>query len=379
MSDLVTKAPTYKGRAPLPLFEATRKELNATLIERDQEIDLILTALVAQEHVLLVGNPGTGKSMLSDALVSWMHAAKFSVLVSKFTTPEEIFGPISVIGLKADRYRRITTGKLPEAEVSFIDEIFKASSAILNTMLQVLNERTFRNDDTLVACPLRLCVAASNEWPGSQEGSGVELGALFDRFLFRKSVRPIAMEKSLHRLLWDADLTPKLSTSITPAEIDQASAKAAVLPWKPEAQEAFHAIHREAKREGIVPGDRRLRKAVKAARAFAWLNGATEVEPEHLEVLSHVLWDDPAEQPKKIAEIVGRIANPSAMAVNGLLSECEQILGDTDRKDTAKAVAAIKKLTNVANELKKLSGPKASQAKAYVDEQLKEMKLAMLA
>lgn len=364
---------------PFTKFEATRKELNRALIERDQEIDLVLTSLVAQEHVLIVGPPGTAKSTLADALVTWMHGSKFSVLVSKFTTPEEIFGPISVVGLKADKYRRITTGKLPEAEVAFIDEIWKASSAILNTTLQVLNERTFRNDDVLHHCPLRLCVAASNEWPGSQEGGGVELGALFDRFLFRKSVRPIAMEKSLHRLLWDADLTPKLSTSITPAEIDAASAEAASLTWKPEAQEAFQLIHREAKREGIIPGDRRLRKAVKAAQSFAWLNAAAEVAPEHLEILSHVLWDDPAEQPKKIAEIVGKIANPSAMAVNGLLSECDQILGDTDRKDTAKAVAAIRKLTNVANELKKLSGPKASQAKSYVDEQLREMKLAMLA
>jgi len=364
---------------PFSKFEATRRELNAALIERDQEVDLVLTALVAQEHILLVGPPGTAKSTLADALVAWMHGSKFSVLVSKFTTPEEIFGPISVVGLKVDKYRRITGGKLPEAEVAFIDEIFKASSAILNTTLQILNERTFRNDDTVINCPLRLCVAASNEWPGSQEGSGVELGALFDRFLFRKNVRPIAMEKSLNRLLWDSNLTPKLSTTITPAEIDAASAEAGALPWKPEAQEAFQTIHREAKREGIVPGDRRLRKAVKAARAFAWLQGAAEVEPEHLEILSHVLWDDPAEQPKKVAEIVGKIANPSAMQVNGLLSECEQILADTDRKDTGKCVASIKKLTNVANELKKLSGAKASQAQAYVNEQLKEMKLAMLA
>jgi MoxR-like ATPase len=363
---------------PFSKFEATRRELNAAIIERDQEIDLSLTALVAREHVLLVGPPGTGKSLICNSLAAWMHGNCFSVLLSKFSTPEDVFGPISVQGLKLDQYYRITQGKMADASFCFVDEVFNASSAILNTMLQVLNERTFRNGNTILNCPLQICVGASNQWPGSQEGSGVELGALFDRFLFRKSVRPIAMEKSLNRLLWDSNLTPKLSTTITPAEIDAASAEAGALPWKPEAQEAFQAIHREAKREGIVPGDRRLRKAVKAARAFAWLQGAAEVEPEHLEILSHVLWDDPAEQPKKVAEIVGKIANPSAMQVNGLLSECEQIIADADRKDTGKCVAAIKKLHNVANELKKLSGAKAAQAKAYIDEQLKEMKLAFL-
>lgn len=363
---------------PFAKFEATRKELTASLIEREAEIDLVLTALIAQEHVLLVGPPGTAKSMLSDTVVAWMHGTKFTAQVNKFTTPEEILGPISVSGLKTDHYKRITSGKMPEADVVFLDEVFRASSAILNTMLQILNERTFRNDDVLVKCPLKLCVGASNDWPNSQEG-GIELNALFDRFLFRKSVRPVAMEKSLDRLLWSGDLAPRLSTTITPAEIDLATDEATKLTWRPEAKEAFQQIHREAKREGIAPGDRRLRKAVKASQSFAWLNGAAEVETEHLEILSHVLWDDPAEQPKKVAEIVGKIANPSAMQVNGLLSECEQILAETDKKDTAKAIVGIKKLTNVANELKKLSGARAVQAKDYVDQQLKEMKLAMLA
>src|SRR3954453_5706588 len=113
-------------------FLTTRKELAAALIERDDEVDLVLTALVAQEHVLLVGPPGCAKSLLLDSLMRWMSGRRFSILLNRFTTPEEVLGPISVSGLKSDVYRRVTAGKLPEADLCFLDEIFKSSSAILN-------------------------------------------------------------------------------------------------------------------------------------------------------------------------------------------------------------------------------------------------------
>ena len=113
--------------------------------------------------------------------------------------------------------------------------------------------------------PLKLCVAASNEWPQSQEG-GKELAALFDRFVFRRAVRPILSGAGRKRLLWDRDHTPKLSTSITPAEVDQAHADAMALPWSEDGQEALEAILRELAKEGIQPGDRRQFKAVACAR-----------------------------------------------------------------------------------------------------------------
>src|SRR5262245_60293862 len=158
-------------------FAATRKELSSALIERDEEVDLVLTALIAQEHVLLVGPPGTAKSLLLDSLMGWMNGRRFSILLTKFTVMEEVFGPISVAGLKEDRYRRGTTGKLPQADLAFLDELLKASSAILNTTLRILNERLFENGEgALVKVPLKLCVAASNEW--APPDSGKDLSAL---------------------------------------------------------------------------------------------------------------------------------------------------------------------------------------------------------
>jgi MoxR-like ATPase len=255
-------------------------------------VDAVLTALVAQEHVLLVGPPGCAKSMLLDSLMRWMSGRRFSLLLNRFTCPEELLGPVSLTGLKSDVYRRVTAGKLPEAELAYLDELFKASSAILNVLLRILNERAYEvGDGTTVQVPLRLCVAASNEWVPPEAGK--ELSALFDRFCLRKSVRPILTAAGRRRLLWGADHTPKLSTSVTPAEVDRAREEAAALPWSAEAKGALEAVLRELAREGVVPGDRRQFKAVGVAKAFAWLCGSSRVEPEHLEVLQHVLWDSP--------------------------------------------------------------------------------------
>lgn len=361
-------------------FVNTRRELAAALIERDSEIDLVLTALICHEHPLLVGPPGTAKSLLLDSLLRWTSGRRFTALLTKFSTPDELFGPISVAGLKEDKYRRVTTGKLPEAHLGFLDEVFKASSAILNTLLRLLNERVFENGEgTLTRVPLLLCVAASNEWPDAQDG-GKELQAVFDRFLFRKTVRPIMSAAGRQHLLWTRNHTAKLSTTITPDEIGQARDEALALVWSDDAKAAFEAILRELTKEGIQPGDRRQFKSVDAAQAFAYLAGADRVEPEHLEILAHTLWDDPQEQPEKVAFIVARIANPTGMRVNSLLLEVEQILAATDVKQLAQAASAASKLQEVHRQLGGLKGGngRVAKAKEYVQQEIKRIKLASI-
>jgi MoxR-like ATPase len=373
------KTAASEPRAVQEKFLSTRRELSEALIERDDEIDLVLTALIAQENLLLVGPPGTAKSLLLDALAGWLHGRKFTVLLTKFSQPEELFGPFSLRGLKEDRYVRVTARRLPEADLAFLDEIWKASSAILNTLLYILNERIFdAGDGTLVKVPLKICVAASNEWPSDQEG-GKELNALFDRFLLRKRVRPILSQSGRQRLLWKRDHTPKLSTSITPAEIDLAHQQALALPWSDDARQAFEQILRELAAEGIVPGDRRQFKSVAVCQAFAFLNGCDRVEPEYLEVLAHTLWDSPEEQPEKVAQVVGRIANPIGMKVNQLLLECEQILAATNPRILAQASAATAKLGEIDKQLGMLrTDSRQIRARAYVREQIRLIKLASL-
>src|SRR5215475_14364247 len=170
----------------LDKLQTIERELTASLIERDEVIRASLVALLARQHLVVLGPSGTAKSALVTNLAERIGPQNgaglrsFAYLMTRFTTPEELFGPVSVSGLKRDEYRRITAGKLVEAELVFLDEIFKAGSAILNALLKIANERNFHNGDQEMQVPLISLFGASNEMP-----QGHELEALWDRFLLR--------------------------------------------------------------------------------------------------------------------------------------------------------------------------------------------------
>lgn len=385
MTTATKSAPAPKTTAPAKSLaqsahdklSAARGELGKRLIERHDEIDVCLTALVAGEHCLFVGPPGTGKSMLGDAVAELVDGAKFSYLMTKFTAPEEVVGPISLTALKENKYVRVTDGKLPTAEVAFLDEIFKSSSAILNTLLKMLNERTFDAGDGAKSIPLRLCVAASNEWPTGE--AAAELGALFDRFILRKKVRPIATADGKRRLRFERNRTAPLTVQLTAEELDAARDEARAMPWNPDAEAAFDQIIRELNTQGVYPGDRREFKAVGVVQAAAWLDGATEVKREHLGVLVDVLWDSPDEQPAKVADIVVRISNPTAHIVNAIVADAEEIIRQTDVKDIAKLSSAATKLTDLLAKLKPHAGnAKADKATQHVVAQVRAMRQAAM-
>ncbi len=319
-------------------FTTVRDEINTSLIEREPEVDAALVAMLTGEHCLFVGDPGTAKSLLSDTLVRWINGTSFSCQLNKFTQPDELFGPTSVNGLKADEFRRITDGMLPEADVAYIDEIFKASSAILNTMLQVLNERKFKNGKTTLDCPLKLAIASSNEW-----ATGKELGALFDRFLIRREVKPVSTPDGIKRLAFDHNLVPALSDSLTTVELEAAQAEVASVTWKDTAQDAFLQISRQLTTEGIRIGDRRLRKAANICRATAWMDGEAEVTTEHFGILSDVLWGSP-EDSNTSRQVIVDIAKPSSMVFATSLAQANEIMGQIDASDVKSLATAGGKL-----------------------------------
>ena len=357
-------------------FNVTRRELNESLIERHEEVDLLLTSLIAGEHLLLVGPPGCGKSLLIDSLMRWTHGSKFSCLLNKYTLTEELFGPYSLTELKNDRFVRITTNRLPEAKFVFLDELFKSSSSILNSLLKVLNERVFdKGDGITLRVPLELCLAASNEWP--EGDSKKELGALFDRFLLRKTVNPISSLAGRQKLLW-ANQAPEFSTSLSVHELTACRLDAQGLPWSKEAKQALESILDELSRQGVKPSDRRIFKSVAIVQAYAWLNDGVEVLPEHLDILQYVLWHD-HEEFVKVRSVILQIAAPVGMKVNSLISEIEQVLSSVDPKDLGQAATGAAKLSEINKSLKGLkSHPKAVAAIAYLKEQITQLRLKSL-
>ena len=295
-------------------FKLLLQEMNRGIYEKETEISLSLLAALAGESIILLGPPGVAKSMVARQLkTAFREAQSFEYLMSRFSTPDEIFGPVSIQKLKtSDTYERAVEGYLPTADVVFLDEIWKAGPAIQNTLLTVINEKIFRNGNREMHLPLKLLVAASNELPAKGEG----LEALWDRFVIRIESRPIKLEKNFRAMLLEAptdflgptdftDSTDSSDLKITAEEYAEWAEKICKIGVKEEVLDAISAIRKSlravnvdeaAERRNIYVSDRRWKNIVRLLRTSAFMQDREEVDICDLLPIYHCLWQEPEER-----------------------------------------------------------------------------------
>lgn len=304
----------------LERFKQLLGEMNRGIYEKETEISLSLLAALAGESIILLGPPGVAKSMVARQLkTAFRDAQSFEYLMSRFSTPDEIFGPVSIQKLKtSDTYERAMEGYLPTADVVFLDEIWKAGPAIQNTLLTVINEKIFRNGNREMHLPLKLLVAASNELPAKGEG----LEALWDRFVIRIESRPIKLEKNFRAMLLEshadfsgstgilghadfADNADFSDLKITAEEYAEWAEKICKLGVKEEVLDAISAIRKSlravnvdeaAERRNIYVSDRRWKNIVRLLRTSAFMQDREEVDICDLLPIYHCLWQEPEER-----------------------------------------------------------------------------------
>lgn len=335
----------------LERFKQLLGEMNRGIYEKETEISLSLLAALAGESIILLGPPGVAKSMVARQLkTAFRDAQSFEYLMSRFSTPDEIFGPVSIQKLKtSDTYERAVEGYLPTADVVFLDEIWKAGPAIQNTLLTVINEKIFRNGNREMHLPLKLLVAASNELPAKGEG----LEALWDRFVIRIESRPIKLEKNFRAMLLEAptdflgptDFTDFTDSSgsmgkfgftdstdfsdsadfsdlkITAEEYAEWAEKICKIGVKEEVLDAISAIRKSlravnvdeaAERRNIYVSDRRWKNIVRLLRTSAFMQDREEVDICDLLPIYHCLWQEPEERDAIRSIVIRALFSPFA-------------------------------------------------------------------
>jgi len=325
--------------------------LEGQFLGKDEIIRLLLIAVVAGEHCVLLGPPGTAKSALIRSLAELMQARYFEYLLTRFTEPNEIFGPVDIAAFREGQYRRNTTGMLPEAEVVFLDEVFKSNSAILNALLTLLNERRFTSGGTVVRCPL-ISVELL------QKGIALEL-----RQMAGQKPQPLLSAKEL---------------------ADMGKAFGQRMAFSDAFLSAYKGLVFQIRAEGVSLSDRRVVKMLKPFAASAFLDGRQAADASDFFILKHI-WNSEDQ-----ADILDGIVQPvleafyrehpdrrrvgalgvGIEALAGEIDRIRQILTGASALGDVQLFSQLKALGEIKSALATLNDPRARELEGRVNQLL---------
>lgn len=336
-----------------PKLAALLKDLNQNLYNKENSIKLILLAVLAGESAFLLGEPGTAKSLIAHRISEGFEdldttkpenagcVKYFEYLMSQFSTPDEIFGPVSLQALKNDEYKRITDNYLPKAQFAFLDEIWKASPAIQNSLLTILNEKKFQNGFESQKVPLQGFVAASNELPAKNEG----LEAIFDRFLVRIIEDPISSDSTFFKMITSKkDTNTQIANKIDGSKLKLLQEKSEEVEFPENLFEIIRNIRLEIKNynkslkeddEAFLVSDRRWKKIVGLLKMSAFLNDRKEINLSDFEIVPYRIWstENQYEEGKKLVKnVIEKTLKSYSEALEKLFNEMETSIFSTEKK-----------------------------------------------
>lgn len=353
-------------------LQQLRDELRARFPERQEVIDGTLAALLIREHVLILGPPGTAKSILVRTLAHAFSSNHFERVLTRHTIPEELLGPLCPQALEEGRFVHAPVGMLPQAHLALVGDIFTASSSVLNVLLPLMDERVFIDDGAPVSVPLISLFGTTTELP---ENSAQE--ALLDRFLLRFEVDYLQRPSSFRDVLTAPAPT---TSSILGMEILRAM-QADIINVKVTADtlEAIVALRDALRSEGLIASDRRWQKALRLVQAAALLAGEEQTSPEDLTILVDVLWRHPHERPR-VARVVGRLVSPVAFQAGELLEDGREAAAKAQALKThhrrayvAQAARVLLMLRAQVEMLVRLSESASRRARCVIDDAVTEL------
>lgn len=339
---------------PIAKLEMIENELSSFHVEREAEIHGLILALMARTNVLFLGDPGSGKTKLVTDMTGHLVDAKlFKTLMSEFSVPDDIAGAPSLKALENDIYKRNTSNMLPEADVAYLDEVFKSNSAVLNFLLTAMNEREFYNGGEMVAIPLQTLIGSSNELPEREDG----LDAFLDRFVLKFDVAPVTETSNRMRVMDSflnrKDLKPTTLISMDELRSIQAQVDQVEVPIS--CRKTLLDIAKDLEQNHINVSARSMNQTLRIIQAQALYEGRSEAVEDDLAVCRHTFWKEPEHERIIYGKILSRIS-PDKNALESHMSEAMEIYEEFSKTEpvdgnTDKFLEMAQSLTKVKEKM----------------------------